>query len=678
MNRLKNKIFLFFTVLSFVVAAQVEAPLLILNRGALWHSLMPSKSGPAYNNWSPTGPTLDWPGFDASWIGENIGGTASHMATGGFWIGAKNNRDSVISVEDWAIYGSSVSTENSAKYTLKTHRKLYPNGENYFLQTNPLVGEEVIESVWEYNPNFFTPNQEDELQLPIRVIRRAHQWSGSKRDENYILYEYYFINISDEIKAAHPTKTVSDTLYGVQLLLNYAMQANSRSWRVLFPQETNGARNTKVVYDRTNKMFQAENANYGFTNSLGRVINGIPQGEWLAPGYAGVKLIYASPDSTGIATRVDESKVGWTQGEASQDLSGPFTGVSGFNEVKYQVLKFPTNAFRFVQFPRNLTDTSFINNARKWALMSLGPWTLKPQDTIKIVLAELAAGMDYGLALDKSISPSLIFNQSYTQNFIPAMRRAQLTYENKFNHPDPPAAPKFNINFYAGGERKVANVLTFENSVESLPDPDDGLFDLAGYKIYRSDYLPMGPWELIADVKKGDPAYLSGTKYTYIDSTVQIGTGYYYSITAYDTGKTSWAINPAQRFPETGNTVRVPAMESSIFANRTVTPFLATLPAPNNSNQVLVVPNPFIIGEGSSQPGGTDQIQFVNVPNPCTIRIYTVRGDLVKTIPVSEARGGIVTWNQVTDFGQYVESGVYIFHVDSQYGNSTGKFAIIR
>jgi hypothetical protein len=180
MNRLKNKIFLFFTVLSFVVAAQVEAPLLILNRGALWHSLMPSKSGPAYNNWSPTGPTLDWPGFDASWIGENIGGTASHMATGGFWIGAKNNRDSVISVEDWAIYGSSVSTENAAKYTLKTHRKLFPNGENYYLQSNPLVGEEVIESVWEYNPNFFTPNQEDELQLPLRVIRRAHQWSGSK------------------------------------------------------------------------------------------------------------------------------------------------------------------------------------------------------------------------------------------------------------------------------------------------------------------------------------------------------------------------------------------------------------------------------------------------------------------------------------------------------------------
>lgn len=678
MTKVTFKLILIFLTLSSGMLAQVESPLLILNRGALWHSLSPSKSGPAYNNWAPTGPTLDWPGFDASWIGENIGGTASHMATGGFWIGAKNNKDSVISVEDWAIYGASVSTETSSKYSLKTHRKLYPSGENYWLQTNPLVGEEVVESVWEYNPAFFTPNQQDELQLPLRVVRRAHQWSGSKRDENYILYEYYFINISAELKAANPTKNITDTLHGVQMLLTYAMQSNSRSWRVLFPQETNGARNTKVVYDRTNKMFQAENANYGFTNSLGRVVNGIPQGEWLAPGYAGVKLVYASPDSTGIATRVDETKLGWSQGEATLDLSGPFTGVSGFNEDKYRAIKFPTNLFRFVQFPRNLTDTTFINNARKWSVMSLGPWEMKPGDTVKIVLAEIVAGMDYSYALDKTTSPSLIFNQSYTQNFIPAVRRAQLTYDNRFNHPDPPAAPKFNVNFYQGAERKVANVVTWENSVEAIPDPDDGVFDLAGYRIYRSDFLPIGPWTLIADIKKGDLTYNTGTTYSYTDSTVQIGTGYYYSVTAYDTGKAFWTVNPTQRFPETGNTVRVPAMETSIFANRTTRPFLATLPAPKSVNEVLVVPNPFIIGEGSSQPGETDQIQFVNVPNPSTIRIYTVRGDLVKTIVVDENRGGIVTWNQVTDFGQYVESGVYIFHVESQYGKSTGKFAIVR
>ena len=91
-----------------------------------------------------------------------------------------------------------------------------------------------------------------------------------------------------------------------------------------------------------------------------------------------------------------------------------------------------------------------------------------------------------------------------------------------------------------------------------------------------------------------------------------------------------------------------------------------------------MVPNPFIIGEGQSQPGAEDQIQFVNLPNPCTIRIYTVRGDIVKTIDVADGAGAIVTWDQVTDYGQFVESGVYIFHIDYKGGSKLGKFAIVR
>ncbi|MDP3829813.1 MAG: hypothetical protein Q8Q47_00995 [Ignavibacteriaceae bacterium] len=170
---------------------------------------------------------------------------------------------------------------------------------------------------------------------------------------------------------------------------------------------------------------------------------------------------------------------------------------------------------------------------------------------------------------------------------------------------------------------------------------------------------------------------LSNSKYSYVDSAVEIGRSYYYSITAFDTGKASWPINPSARFPETNSNV-VPPMESSIFANRMSEPFLATLPAKNQVNEVLVVPNPFVIGEGFSRPGEGSDIQFVNVPNPCIIRIYTVRGDLVKTINVADDVGGIVTWDQVTDFGQFVVSGVYIFHVESQFGNKLGKFAIVR
>jgi hypothetical protein len=109
-----------------------------------------------------------------------------------------------------------------------------------------------------------------------------------------------------------------------------------------------------------------------------------------------------------------------------------------------------------------------------------------------------------------------------------------------------------------------------------------------------------------------------------------------------------------------------------------VQPFVATVKPVNNLNEVLVVPNPFVIDEGYTLPGEGDNIQFVNIPNPCTIRIYTIRGDLVKTIEVQQGDGAIAEWDQVTDFGQFVESGIYIYHIDSQVGTKIGKFAIVR
>lgn len=662
--------------------AQVESPLLTFTRGALWQSMLYGKVGPVYNNWRRTGPSLDWPGFDISWIREDIGGVPSHMISGGFWVGAKKNNDSVLVVEDWALYGSTVSREGGAKYIAKKHTFKFANGENYWLKTDPNSGEEVIESEWEYNPNYFA-SDDPERQLPVRVKRTAHQWSGSIKDENYIIYQYVIKNISAEIRTNHPEREIVDTLKAFQMLLSYGLQVNSRSWSVLFRQETPGARNTWHFYDPSRKMLygrsvdyplttgSTQNEEFGFTNSLGRFVNGVPQGEWLAPGFVGIRLLYSSPDSTGAVSRI--KKAGWSAGDNSLDLSGPFTGVAGTVEAKYAVLNDPANAYQFVS---SSGDTTFMKKSRMWSLMSLGPWNLLPGDSVVVAVAEIVNGMDYADALNPNI-PKNTITQKGTVAFNNSVNRAKFTYDNNLNHPDPPAAPEFKVDFYRSEIQTVANTIEWGTETESLPDPDDGTLDLHGYRLYRSDFLPIGPWDTIATVIKGDPNYFKTGKYLFIDSTVEIGRSYYYALTAFDTGKVNWPINPSAIFPET-NSNKVPPMESSISANRMTFPFLATLPAKNQVNDILVVPNPFVIREGTSQPGESDQIQFVNVPNPCTIRIYTVRGDLVKTIEVDESVGGIVTWNQVTDFGQFVESGIYIFHVESPFGEKIGKLAIVR
>jgi len=40
--------------------------------------------------------------------------------------------------------------------------------------------------------------------------------------------------------------------------------------------------------------------------------------------------------------------------------------------------------------------------------------------------------------------------------------------------------------------------------------------------------------------------------------------------------------------------------------------------------------------------------------------------------------GGDEWWNLLSDMGQLVASGIYIFHVRSEVGDQVGKFVVVR
>lgn len=657
------------------VAAQMDlSSSFVLNRGKLWQTYGYGKSGPPYSDWTSRGTCLDWPGFDASLINENIGGSASYMVTGGLIVGAKWSPDSVIAVDDWSMYATSIAVGANSKYVVTTNTDLFPNGGNYWVKSNAHAGEQAYKTVWEYNVNYTDNNVEAyKFMLPIRVTRTIHQWSGSKVDENYVILDYVIKNISKEIRAVVPSgRFVADTLYDFYAMTNYGLHANSRAWNVLFPTLTPGARNTLFRYDVPRRVMYGYAQDepslgaraMGFAETMGPIVNGQPTGEFLAPGIVGISLLYSSRDNTGLSNHVVQ--YGWSAGTNTQD-TGPFTNVPALPDPKYQVLKDLRRTFNYVS---SSLDTLFMKKSRMWSLMTMGPWKILPGDSIRIVLAEIVDGIDYARAIDTSATALSIF-QGSKRAFDATVYRAQFTFDNNFSHPNPPAAPPFSVDYNRTGT-SVANVLKWGTDAESIPDAYDGSTSLAGYIVYRSGYLPIGPWIAIDTVTKGDPAFLSSSAYTFVDSTVDIGKGYFYALTAFNTGRTSWS---GPRPPLASDLL---PMETSIFANRTRMPFIATLPPEKGLDRVLVVPNPFVIGTGFSQPGGTNVIQFVNLPNPCTIRIYTVRGDLVKTLQVGDGAGAIVSWDQVTDFGQFVKSGVYVYHIDSPYGTKIGKLAIVR
>lgn len=98
--------------------------------------------------------------------------------------------------------------------------------------------------------------------------------------------------------------------------------------------------------------------------------------------------------------------------------------------------------------------------------------------------------------------------------------------------------------------------------------------------------------------------------------------------------------------------------------------------------EVKAVPNPYFVRNIWEQGYNSRNIQFINLPNEAIIRIYTVSGDLIKTIEhhsinLLTGTGGTENWNLLSDFGIRVASGMYYFHIESDFGNQIGKFAII-
>ncbi|MGB6649397.1 MAG: hypothetical protein WBG01_12780, partial [Bacteroidota bacterium] len=99
---------------------------------------------------------------------------------------------------------------------------------------------------------------------------------------------------------------------------------------------------------------------------------------------------------------------------------------------------------------------------------------------------------------------------------------------------------------------------------------------------------------------------------------------------------------------------------------------------------IYVVPDPYVVWSALETPGvtstlrGDNRLQFRNLPPVCTIRIYTVTGELVDTIYKDDSTS-FADWGVVSNEGQRLAYGVYIYHVDvPDVGEKIGRFALIK
>ncbi|MBW6513473.1 MAG: hypothetical protein K0B87_01820 [Candidatus Syntrophosphaera sp.] len=167
------------------------------------------------------------------------------------------------------------------------------------------------------------------------------------------------------------------------------------------------------------------------------------------------------------------------------------------------------------------------------------------------------------------------------------------------------------------------------------------------------------------------------------------GVEYYAAVTAYDRGIPSNNLN----FLETG---RDADANMKIFFPGSV--------AQETMDNIYVVPNPYIgrskfDGRRTNDQKGdkSRRLWFINLPERCDIRIYTLAGDLVDTIKhdgsyqadiitVSKAAAqgiassGIHDWNLLSKNNQIIAPGVYLYSVENKANNKVkvGKFVIIK
>ncbi len=176
-----------------------------------------------------------------------------------------------------------------------------------------------------------------------------------------------------------------------------------------------------------------------------------------------------------------------------------------------------------------------------------------------------------------------------------------------------------------------------------------------------------------------DEGYMRYYEYEYTIDNIQPSIPFYFSVTTFDYGSMQLEVGALESSPLT-NAVSDFAMPQGDFVEE-------------KALDVIVYPNPYRIDGGYARQGyenrrrtksaeRTRKINFMNLPNVCKIRIYSIDGDLIKEIEHYHPEGGphsqYESWDVISRNTQAVVTGIYIWHVSSNNGEQLDKLVIMK
>lgn len=508
-----------------------------------------------------------------------------------------------------------------------------------------LVCDEQIESVWTTS-----------LGITIQLKTYAYAIEGHK---NYVIFDYRFINtgnVDKNVQTKELSKQLNDVWFGIPFSTDIKPRFGGTelddNYEYYGSTYNNWIRGDKTV-DSARVLIAWDGNHVDTENYDPDPITEEPR----VPGYYGLGVLH-----------VDKQAVDDLESGSSDNPSQPIN-VDDDSGLE-------ASASNQIQKLSQGGNKNFAGYGAGNFLMSFGPYNIPINEDVRIVLVQIIDGISRNKAIElgmQRLSGKISKEQYEAQiatgrdSMFKSLNAAKIAFNKKYNIPDPPPPP--DSLFVSSG---IGNIkVNWSGSSENAIDPDAKKKDFAGYRVYRTAISPENNWEKIYEVggNSGNPIV-----HSYVDSSVVMGFDYYYAVTAFDDGKNNY-LKPGL------------SLESSRLTSTAYVGASAAV-GPQRTHQEMknhlrVVPNPFNIRSVNygdpNNPGdaANNKLVFVGLPGKCTIRIFTVSGDLVKTI-YHDSGLGSEEWNQVTDSNQFIVSGLYIAHVESEIGNEIIKFVVIR
>ena len=597
------------------------------------------------NNFVSRSPSLEYP----------LGSGFEHMVRGGWWIGAHafDDQGAFVGVTAGAIDGSQGNASQAAtEFTpagldIKVRSTLV---NNRYYNPDAVSEQDFITSFSDRPAKRSANNNENHRPMNLLVRQENYSWSFSDY-AHFVIFHLIIKNLGPPL---------SNLWVGLYSELASGPKNAYSVWPPSSSASTIGGWYQKklVFYYDSLRLFREHYCAAPSDCRMDRV-----------PEWIGVKLLGVKPGSLADTSKhVTLAAWNYQPGSPARDE----------DTERYAIMSAGTN--------QDLSGPDFQPiSGDPTELLAVGPFAqLDPGDSVSVDFCIVG-----GVQIEDIQRHS---------------RFAQRAFDRDYIVPVPPPSPRFQVV-----AREQSLDLYWDDSPESATDPTSpDPMDFEGYRVYlgedRLNLKRIAQFDLAAAphdttgfntgfdaVRLSSPVVIDGVsyRYKYTVRSLRDGFKYFASVTSYDLGNTE-----------------IESLESGASQNKTLA---IPGPAPGEhagAGQIGVFPNPYRVEArwDQGQRVRDHYLWFVNLPQHCTLKIFTLSGDLVFSTDFDGASyrgegargiydpqreldvdpptlsGRSYGWNLITREGQAAATGLYLYAIEDRWSGkrTVGKFLIVK